>query len=78
VVAKEQQALLENGLQGLTARDQLMIRLHCIEERPLAQVAAILDVSEANIHSVKRRAIRRLKEAVVGLMKKTAVDASNL
>jgi RNA polymerase sigma-70 factor, ECF subfamily len=78
MVAKEQQALLEKGLQGLTARDQLMIRLHCIEDRPLAQVATILDVSEANIHSVKHRAIRRLKEAVAGLMKKTAVDASNL
>lgn len=69
MVAKEQRMLIEQGLQRLMARDQLIIRLHCLEERPLAQVAAIIDVSEANIHSVKHRAIRRLKEAVAKLMK---------
>lgn len=72
MMAKEQHALIEKGLQTLAARDQLIIRLHCLEERPLAQVAVILDVSEANIHSVKHRAIQRLKAAVAGLMKKPA------
>ena len=75
MMAKEQRVLIEKGLQMLTARDQLMIRLHCLEERPLAQVAAILDVSEANMHSVKHRAVQRLKEAVTGLMKKKAPGA---
>lgn len=75
VQAKEQQALIEKGLQALSARDQLMIRLHCLEERPLAQVAVVLNVSEANIHSVKHRAIQRLKEAVAGLLKKPVDSA---
>lgn len=69
LVAKEQQMLIEKGLQQLKTRDQLVIRMHCLEERPLAQVAVILHVSEANIHSVKHRAISRLKEAVAQLMK---------
>jgi RNA polymerase sigma factor (sigma-70 family) len=76
MVAKEQLALIEKGLQLLTAREQLMIRLHCLEERPLAQVAVILDVSEANIHSVKHRAVQRLKEVVAGLMQPPAGDRS--
>jgi RNA polymerase sigma factor (sigma-70 family) len=75
MMAKEQRVLIEKGLQMLTARDQLMIRLHCLEERPLAQVAAILEVSEANMHSVKHRAVQRLKEAVTGLMKKKVPGA---
>lgn len=76
MVAKEQHLLIEKGLQQLMARDRLVIRLHCLEERPLAQVAAILDVSEANIHSVKHRAIQRLKKVVANLMKPSAEDAS--
>ena len=75
LMAGEQQALMEKGLKSLSARDQLMIRLHCLEERPLAQVAAILDVSQANVHSVKHRAIQRLKQAVAGLMKKPSSGA---
>lgn len=72
IMAKERQALIEKGLQTLPARDQLMIRLHCLEEWPLARVATILDVSEANIYSVKHRATQRLKAAVTRLVKKTA------
>lgn len=78
MMAKEQHALIEKGLQTLAARDQLMIRLHCLEERPLAQVAVILDVSEANIYSVKHRAIQRLKAAVTGLIKKPAAGARKI
>jgi RNA polymerase sigma factor (sigma-70 family) len=77
IVTKEQQAFIEKGLQGLSDRDQLMIRLHCLEERPLSQVAAILNVSETNIHSVKHRAIQRLKEAVAELMKNPTGNARN-
>jgi DNA-directed RNA polymerase specialized sigma24 family protein len=46
-----------------------MIQLHCLEERPLAQVALMLDVSEVNVHSVKHRAVQRLKRAVAQLIK---------
>jgi RNA polymerase sigma factor (sigma-70 family) len=75
MVAKEQRALIEKGLQGLKTRDQLIIQLHCLEERPLAQVAVILNVSGTGIHSVKHRAIKRLKENVRQLMKKSTTDA---
>ena len=67
---KEQSLLLERGLEKLSARDQLLIRLHCLEERPLAHVADILKVSESNIHSVKHRAVRRLKAAVTEVMQR--------
>jgi RNA polymerase sigma factor (sigma-70 family) len=69
VQAKEQQALIRQGLQRLSDRDRLMIQLHCLEERPLAQVALMLDVSEVNVHSVKHRAVQRLKRAVAQLIK---------
>ena len=75
IVAKEQRVLIEKGLKRLKPREQLMIQLHCLEERPLAQVAVILDVSEANIHSVKHRAIKHLREIVTQLMKKIDTDA---
>lgn len=69
VQAKEQRELIQQGLQRLSDRDRLMIQLHCLEERSLAQVALMLDVTEANVHSVKHRAIQRLKHAVAQLIK---------
>ena len=61
---KEQRHYIEAGIKELAPRDQLMIRMHCLEGCPLKQMAAILKVSTANIHSVKHRAVRRLKKAV--------------
>ncbi|NNF97889.1 MAG: sigma-70 family RNA polymerase sigma factor [Desulfobacteraceae bacterium] len=78
IEAGERQALIEKGLKRLSSRDQLMIRLHCLEERPLAELAVILKVSEANVHSVKHRAIQRLKEAVAQLTKNPTGTARNL
>ena len=75
MVAKEQRDLIEKGLLRLKPRDRLVIQLHCLEEHPLNQVADILDVSEANIHSVKHRAIKRLQAAVAELMKKSSANA---
>jgi RNA polymerase sigma-70 factor (ECF subfamily) len=62
--AKEEQALIEQALTDLSPRDQLVIRLLFFEERGLGTVAKMLGVSEANIHSVKHRALQRLKLAV--------------
>lgn len=64
LVADEQKRLIETCLQTLSARDQLIIRMHCLENRPLQQVAQALHLSDANVHSVKHRAIGRLKKAV--------------
>jgi RNA polymerase sigma factor (sigma-70 family) len=68
MVEKEQQLLMQRGLQRLCPRDQLVIRLHCLEERPLSQVAEIMEVSQSNIHSVKHRALRRLKDTVAEML----------
>lgn len=64
LVADEQKRLIEESLQTLSARDQLVIRMHCLEGRPLSQVAQVLRLSAANVHSVKHRAIARLKKAI--------------
>ncbi|RJQ78983.1 MAG: sigma-70 family RNA polymerase sigma factor [Desulfobacteraceae bacterium] len=64
LTAKEQVRLIEKGLRTLSAGDQLMIRLHCLEGQPLARVAAILKISAANVYSVKHRAVQRLAAAV--------------
>jgi RNA polymerase sigma factor (sigma-70 family) len=60
----EQAQLMEKGLQQLSDRDQLMIRMHCLEGCSLKQMAEVLKVSPGNVHSVKHRAVQRLKHAV--------------
>jgi RNA polymerase sigma-70 factor (ECF subfamily) len=60
----EQARLMEMGLRRLSDRDQLMIRMHCLEGCSLKQMAEVLKVSPGNVHSVKHRAVQRLKQAV--------------
>lgn len=62
----EQWHQIERGLKQLEPRDRLVIQLHCLEGRPLAKVAQATGISMKNIHSVKHRAIQRLKAVVVG------------
>jgi RNA polymerase sigma factor (sigma-70 family) len=69
LTAAEQWQQIENGLRHLKTRDQLIVRLHCLDEQPLSDVAKILGVSEKNMHSVKHRAIKRLKTVIVGKKK---------
>lgn len=64
LAAKEQRAFVEAAMQSLSPRDQLTLRLLYIEEHDLATVAKMLGLSETNIHSVKHRAVQRLKSAV--------------
>ncbi len=65
----EQTQLLEMGLRRLSERDQLMIRMHCLEGCSLKQMAEVLKVSPGNVHSIKHRAVQRLKQAVEREMK---------
>ncbi|MEJ2659482.1 MAG: sigma-70 family RNA polymerase sigma factor [Desulfobacteraceae bacterium] len=76
LVADEQKRLIEESLQTLSARDQLMIRMHCLESRPLSQVAQVLRLSATNVHSVKHRAIARLKKAVDSRIDKPGEEKS--
>ncbi len=64
LAAKERERCLEAGLAVLAPRDRLLIRMHCLEGCSLQQTAQVLQVSDANIHSVKHRAVQRLKRAV--------------
>lgn len=69
--AHEQRQILTAAMQTLSPRDKLVIRMHCLEGYPLKQMAALLKVSEDNIHSIKYRAVQRLKEAVRGRMRES-------
>lgn len=60
----EQQKILEAAIEKLSARDKLMIRMHCIEGCSLEKMAALLKVSENNVHSVKHRAVERIRKEI--------------
>lgn len=60
----EQSRLIRDGLRSLLPRDQLFIKLHCLEGLSIREVAGILSISEGNAHSLKHRAIKRLKAEV--------------
>lgn len=64
LIADEQKRLIAESLHTLSARDQLMIRMHCLEGCPLSHVAQALHLSDTNVHSVKHRSIERLKKAI--------------
>lgn len=60
----ERMGRMEDALATLLPRDRLVIRLHCFEERPLDQVARIMDLNPNTLYSLKSRAIQRLKRAM--------------
>ena len=64
LTAAEQRGQLAWGLKQLKARDQLVIRMHCLEGQPLPKIAQAIGISDKNIHSVKHRAIQRLKSVI--------------
>jgi len=60
----EQRMILKAAIEKLSERDQLMIRMHCIEGCSLKSMAALLKISENNVHSVKHRAVERIKKEI--------------
>lgn len=68
LTAQEKYRLIDAALQVLSPRDQLIIRMHCMEGCSLKTMAKVLKVSQNNIHSVKHRAVHRLQKAVDTLM----------
>jgi RNA polymerase sigma factor (sigma-70 family) len=61
---EEQWRLILDGLRSLLPRDRLVLKLHCIKGLPMREVACLLSVSEENAHSMKHRAIKRLKTSI--------------
>ena len=57
--------LIIDGMQALLPRDRLLIKLHCLNGLTIQEVAKLLKISETNAHSLKHRAIRRLREVVL-------------
>jgi len=60
----ERGRLLRKGMEALQPRDRLFLKLHCIKELPIREVAQIMKLTENNAYSLKHRAIKRLKAVV--------------
>ena len=69
---EDQSRLIRDGLRSLLPRDQLFLKLHCLEGLSIRKVACILSISEGNAHSLKHRAIKRLKAKVDLSIKESA------
>jgi RNA polymerase sigma-70 factor, ECF subfamily len=61
----DQWSLVQNGMKDLLPRDRLFLKLHFLERLSIGEVAEIMGLSESNAHSLKHRAIKRLKEKVL-------------
>jgi len=62
---KEQYRLIDKGIRSLLPRDQLFLRLHCVQGLPIGEVAGIMNISVGNAHTLKHRAIKRLKDKIL-------------
>lgn len=71
VERKEQYQFIHNGLQELLPRDRLFLKLHFLEELSIRKVAEIMGLSESNAHSLKHRALKRLKNKMAQNTKAT-------
>lgn len=60
----QQMDRVHRGLQSLVPRDRLFIKLHCLKDLSIQEVAGILGVTENNAYSIKHRALNRLKAAL--------------
>lgn len=55
---------IEMGLKQLKMRDQLVIRMHYCDGYPMKNIGKALGISKENIHSVKHRALKRLRSKI--------------
>jgi RNA polymerase sigma-70 factor (ECF subfamily) len=60
----ESERALLGAIEGLPARDRLLVRLVCLDARPYAEVARLLAVPENSISPWLQRAKERLKAAL--------------
>ncbi len=56
--------LLQVCIARLSPRDRLLIKLHFYQGCPLSEVAEIMQLSISNVHTLKHRAVQRLKSQV--------------
>ena len=61
---EEQEHLLQVGMQRLSPRDRLFIRLHFDQGLSISEVAEAMQLSIENAYTIKHRAVQRLKSYV--------------
>jgi RNA polymerase sigma-70 factor (ECF subfamily) len=57
---------LLRALDTLSERERSVLVMTFYDDRPAAQIAAELDLSEANVRVIRHRALERLRERVLG------------
>ena len=62
---EDQMRLIRDGMKALLPRDRLFLKLHSLKGLSIQEVAAIMSISEQNAHSIKHRAIKRLKSLIL-------------
>jgi RNA polymerase sigma-70 factor (ECF subfamily) len=56
--------MLQACIERLSPRDRLLIKLHIYQGLPLPEVAETMKISISNVHTLKHRAVQRLKSQV--------------
>jgi RNA polymerase sigma factor (sigma-70 family) len=59
-----QWGLIREGMKELPPRDRFFMTLYCQEGYSVKEIADLMNLSEENAHSIKHRAIKRLKEGI--------------
>lgn len=62
---KEQEKLVENGIQHLAPRDRLFMKLHFSLGLPMEKVAQAMQISVDNAYTIKHRSVERLRSFLV-------------
>lgn len=65
VEASERRALLATAVQGVRDREQEVLRLYYYENLTLAQIGAILGVTESRVSQIHSGAVKKLRESLV-------------
>jgi len=65
---EERQRLLHRALSSLPDRDRAILTLRHIDERPVAEIASILDIPEGTVKSRCHYAMHRLRAALAPAM----------
>ena len=60
----EKKGLIREGMEKLPPRDRLFMKLHLDQGLSVTEVAAAMKISIENAHTIKHRAIRKLKAKV--------------
>lgn len=60
----EQEKLVQGGIQTLTPRERMFVKLHFRQGLPVDQVARTMRISMENAYTMKHRAVQRLKAYV--------------